>query len=180
MTVSSLLFSRYVKSGLTLHLHRLQHTRLFYPQPSPRVFSNSCPLSQWCYINISPAASPFSFCLQLQSSPESGSFPMSQLFTSGGQSIGALASETSILLMNIQSWFPLRLTGLISLKYKLTVSTILLINSKDIGFYWARISVLNHFKTLELLLLFFFSLGILGGDSLGDAGLVYPSQLFPN
>ena len=177
MTVSSLLFSRYVKLGLTLRLHRLLHPRLFCPPLSPRVFSNSCPLSQWCYINISSFASPFSFCLQ--SFPESGSFPMSQLFTSGGQRIGALAS-TSILLMNIQSWFPLRLTGLVSLKYKLTVSTILLTNSEDIDFCWARISVLNHFKTLELLLLFFFSLGILGGDSLGDAGLVYPSQLFPN
>ena len=90
----------------------LYHTRLPCTSLSPGVCSDSCPLSQWCYLTISPSATPFSICLQ--SFPASGSFPMSWLFTSGGQSIGASASA-SILPMNIQGWFPLRLTGLISL-----------------------------------------------------------------
>ena len=83
------------------------------PSLSTRVCSDSCPLSQWCCLTISSSAAPFSFCLQ--SFPASGSFPKSQLFASGGQSVGASAS-TSVLSMNIQSWFPLGLTGLISLQ----------------------------------------------------------------
>ena len=75
--------------------------------------SNSCPLSQGCCLTISSSAALFSFCLQ--SFPASGSFPVSQLFTSGGQSIGA---SVSVLPMNIQDWFPWRLTGLISLQSK--------------------------------------------------------------
>ena len=94
--------------------HGLQLTRLPCPTLSPSVCSDSCPLSQWCYLTISPTAVFFS-CLQ--SFPASGSFPMSRLFASGGQSIGALASA-SILPMNIQDWFPLGLTGLISLQSK--------------------------------------------------------------
>ena len=86
----------------SLWLHRLQHARLLCPRLSARVCSNSCPLSQWCYLTISSLAAPF-FCLQ--SFPASGSFPMSQIFISSGQSIGASASGT-ILLMNIQHWFP--------------------------------------------------------------------------
>ena len=74
---------------------------------------NSCPLSQWCYLTISSSAAPFSFCLQ--SFPASESFPRSQLFASAGQSIGASAS---VFPMNIQGWFILRLTGLISLQSK--------------------------------------------------------------
>ena len=93
-------------------LHRLQHARLPCPSPSPRACSNSCPLSQWCHPTISSSVTPFSFCLQ--SFPRLGSFPMSRLFTSGGQSIGASASA-SVLPVNIQDWFPLGLTGLISL-----------------------------------------------------------------
>ena len=89
--------------------HGLQHARLPCPSPSPRVCSNSCPLSQWYHSTISTSVIPFS-CLQ--SVPESGSFPMSQHFASGGQSIGASAS---VLLMNIQGWFHLGLTGLILL-----------------------------------------------------------------
>ena len=95
--------------------HGLQHVRLPCPSLSSRVCSNSCPLSQWCYLTISFSAAPFSFCLQ--SFPASGSFPMSQFFTSNGQSIGASASA-SVLPMNIQGWFPLGLTGLISLQSK--------------------------------------------------------------
>ena len=98
-------------SCLTLLPHRLQHTRLPCPSPSPGVCSNSCPLNQWCHPTISSSVTPFSS--YPQSFPASGSFPVSQLFTSGGQSIGA-AALTSVLPMNIQDWFPLGLTGLIS------------------------------------------------------------------
>ena len=93
--------------------HGLQHSRLPCPSPSLGVCSNSCPLSQWCHPTISSCVSPFCSCLQ--SFPASGSFPVSQLFTSGGQIIGALAS---VLPMNIQDWFPLGWTGLISLQSK--------------------------------------------------------------
>ena len=92
----------------------LQQTRLLCLSPSPRVCSNSCPLSQWCHPTILCSVIPSSSCLQ--SFPASGS-PLSQLFTSGGQSIGASASAW-VLPMNIQGWFPLGLTGLISLQFK--------------------------------------------------------------
>ena len=90
----------------SLQPHGLQHARLLCPPLSPGVCSNSCPLSQWCYPNISPSAALFSFCLH--SFPASESFPMSQLFISGGQSIEASASAP-VLLKNIQSWsfFPM-------------------------------------------------------------------------
>ena len=93
--------------------HGLQHTRLPCPSPTPRACSNSCPLSQWCHPIIFHPVVPFSSCLQ--SFPSSGSFPMSWLFPSGGQSIRASAS---VLPMNIQDCFPLGLTGLISLQSK--------------------------------------------------------------
>ena len=89
----------------------LHHARLPCPSLSPGICSNLCPLSWWWYLTVSSSAAPFSFCLQ--SSPASGSFPISWLFTSGGQSIGASASA-SVLPMNSQGWFPLGLTGLIS------------------------------------------------------------------
>ena len=95
----------------SLVLHELQHARLPCPSLSPGVCSNSCPLSQWCHPTISSSVAPFSSCSQ--SFTASGSFPMSRLSASGGQSIGSLAS-TSVLPMNIQDWFPLGLTGLIS------------------------------------------------------------------
>ena len=90
--------------------HGLQHARLPCPSPTPRACSNACPSSQWCQPTVSSSVVPFSSCLQ--SFPVSGSFPMSQFFASSGQSIGASAS---VLPMNIQCWFPLGLTGLISL-----------------------------------------------------------------
>ena len=83
------------------------------PPLSPGVFSDSCSLSQWCYLTISSFAALFSFCLQ--SFLASGSFPMSRLFTSDGQSTGASASA-SVLPMKSRGWFPLGLTGLISLQ----------------------------------------------------------------
>ena len=99
----------------SLWLHGLQHARLPCPSPTPGACSNSCPSSQWCHPTISFSVIPFSS--HLQSFPASGSFPMSCLFESGGQSIGVSAS-TLVLPMNIQSWFPFRLTGLISLQSK--------------------------------------------------------------
>ena len=92
-----------------------RHSRLPCPSPTPGAYLNSCPLSQWCHPTISSSVVPFSS--RLQSFPASGSFPMSQFFTSGGQSIGVSASA-SVLPMNIQDWFPLGWTGLISLLSK--------------------------------------------------------------
>ena len=107
-------FSRSVVSD-SLQPHGLQYTRPPCPSPTPRVNSNSCPLSQWCHPTISSSVICFSSCLQ--SFPPSGSFQMSQLFTSGGQSIGVSASA-SVLQMNIQDWFSLGWIGLISLQSK--------------------------------------------------------------
>ena len=92
--------------------HGLQHARLPCSSPSPGACSDSCSLNQWCHPTILSSVIPFSSCLQ--SCPASRSFPMNQLFTSGGQSIGVSASA-SVLPMNIQDWFPLGMTGLISL-----------------------------------------------------------------
>ena len=92
--------------------HGLQHARLPCPSLSTKVCSNSCPLSQWCHPTNSSSVTPFSSCPQ--SFPVSGSFPRSQFFASGGQSIGASASA-SVLPMSIQDWFALGLTGLILL-----------------------------------------------------------------
>ena len=94
--------------------HGLQHIRLFSPLLSPRVCSYECPSSQWCYLTISSSAAPFS-CFHQSFPKDSGkpeSFPTSWHFTSGGQSIRASAS---VCPMNIKDWFPLGLTGLISL-----------------------------------------------------------------
>ena len=93
--------------------HGPQHARLPCPSLTSRVYSNSCPSSQWCHPTISSSVVPF--FSHLQSFPASGSFPMSQFFASGGQSIGVSASA-SVLPMNIQDWFPLGLTGWISLQ----------------------------------------------------------------
>ena len=82
------------------------------PSPTPGVYSNSCPLSQWYHLSVLSSVIPFSSCLQ--SFPASGSFPMGQLFASGGQSIG-VSPSASVLPMNIQNWFPLGLTDLMSL-----------------------------------------------------------------
>ena len=95
--------------------HGLQHTRLPCPSPIPRACSNSCPSSWWCHPTISFSVVPFSSCLPFF--PASGSSPMSKFFASGGQGTGASAS-TSVLQMSIQDWFPLGLTGLISLLSK--------------------------------------------------------------
>ena len=109
--------------------HGLQHTRPPCPSPTPGVYSNSCPMSQWCRSTISSSVVPFSSCLQ--SFLSSGAFQMSQLFTSGGQSIGVSAS-TSGLLMNIQDWSPLGLTDLISL------------HSKRLSWVFSNITIQKH------------------------------------
>ena len=107
-------FSRSVVSD-SLQPQGLQHTRPPCPSPTPGVYPNSCPLSRWYHSTFSSSVVPFSSCLQ--SFPASGSFQMSQFFTSGGQSMGASASA-SVLPVNIQDWFPLRWTGWISLQFK--------------------------------------------------------------
>ena len=91
--------------------HGLQHARPPCPSPTPRVYLNSCPSSQWCHPTISSSVVPFSSCPQ--SFPTSGSFPMSQFFASGGQSIG-VSDSASVLPMDIQDWSPLGWTGWIS------------------------------------------------------------------
>ena len=96
----------------SLWSHRLQHARLPGQSPTPRACSNSCTLSWWYHPTISSSVVRFSSCLQ--SFQATGSFPMSQFFASDGQSFGVLAS-VSVLPMNSQDWFPLGLTGLISL-----------------------------------------------------------------
>ena len=100
---------------VSLEPHGLQHARPPCPSPMPRVYSNSCPSSRWYHPSISSSVIPFSS--HLQSFPASGSFQMSQFFTSDGQSIRVSASA-SVLPMNIQDWFPLGRTGWISLQSK--------------------------------------------------------------
>ena len=114
MHYCSVQFSRSVMSD-SLQPHESQYARPPCPSPTPGVHPNSCPLSWWCHPAISSSVDPFSSCLQ--SFPVSGSFQMSQLLPSGGQSIGVSAS-TSVLPMNTQDWSPLGWTGWISLESK--------------------------------------------------------------
>ena len=93
----------------------LQLARLPCPSPTPGAYSNSCPSSWWCHPTISSSVVPFSSCLQ--SFPAPGSFPRGWFFASGGQGIGVSASA-SVLPMNIQDWFPLGMTGWISLQFR--------------------------------------------------------------
>ena len=113
-SMSSVQFSRSVVSD-SLQAHGLSRIRPPCPSPTPGACSNSVSLSRWCHPAISFSVVPFSS--HLQTFPASGSFPMSQFFTSGGQSIGVSASA-SVLPMNIQDWFPLGWSGWISLQSK--------------------------------------------------------------
>ena len=115
----------------SLRPHGLQHIRLPCPSVSPGLCPNSCPLSWWCHPTISTSVSLFS-CPQFF--PASRSFPMSRLFASGGHSIRASASA-SILPMNIQGWFPLGLTGLISLQSK-GISSLLQHHNSKASILW--------------------------------------------
>ena len=112
--ISSVQFSRLVMSN-PLQFHGMQHTTFPCLSPTPGACLTSCPLSPWCYLTISFSVVPFSS--HLRSLPASGSFPMSQFFALGGQSIGASASA-SVLPMNIQDWFPLGWTSWVSLLSK--------------------------------------------------------------
>ena len=100
----------------------LQHARLPCPSPTPEVYWNSCPLSRWCHPTSSSSVIPFSACLQ--SFLASGSFPMSQFFASGGQSIG-VSALASVLPMSIQDWFPKGWSGLDLLAVQKTLKSIL-------------------------------------------------------
>ena len=116
MLLLLLLFSHLVMSN-SLQLHGLLHTSLPCPSPSPGIFPNSCSLYQWCHPTISSSDALFSFCPW--SFPASGTFPMSCLFSSDDQNIGAWAlASVSVLSVKIQGWSPLRFTGLTSLLSK--------------------------------------------------------------
>ena len=108
-------FSSVAQSRPTLRAHESQHARPPCPSRIPGVYSNPCPSSRWCHPTISSSVIPFSSCPQ--SLPASGSFPVSQLFAWGGQSIG-VSTSASVLPMNTQDWSPLGLTGWISLQPK--------------------------------------------------------------
>ena len=118
--------------------HGLQHARPPCPSPAPRVYSNLCPLHQWCHLTISSSVILFS---HLQSFPASGSFQMSQFFVSGAQSIGVSAS-TSVLPMNAQDLFPLAWTGWISLQ------------SKGLSRVFSNTTIQKHQLALTYLLLY--------------------------
>ena len=140
----SVQFSRSVVSE-SLRPHEPQHARPPCPSQTPGVYSNSCPLSRWCHPAISSSVVPFSSCLQ--SLPVSGSFPMSQLFTSGGQSIGVSAS-TWVLPMNTQDWSPLEWTSRISLQILAVPWTL----RSLLQHHSSKASVLQHsaFLTVQL------------------------------
>ena len=138
----------------SLRPHELQHARLSCPSPTPRVYPNSCPLSQWCHPTISSSVVPFSSCLP--SFPASGSLQMSQFFTSGSHSIGVSAS-TSVLPMNTQDWSPLGWTGWISLQSRDSQESsptpqFKSINSSSLSFLYspALTSVHDHWKNHNL------------------------------
>ena len=135
--ISSVQCSRSVVSNF-LRAHGLQHARLPCPSPTPRAYSNSRPSSQWCHPPISSSTAVFSSC------PESGSFPMSWLFTSGGQSIGTSAS---VLPVNTQGWFPLGLRSLISLQSKGLSRIFSSATIQKHQFFGAQPSLLSHIHT---------------------------------
>ena len=131
MPLISVQFSRSVMSH-SLWPHGLQHTRPPCPSPTPGAYSRSCPLSQWCHPTILSSVIPFS-CLQ--SFPASGSFPISQFFISGGQSIG-ISALPSVLPMNIQDWFPLGWTGWIPSAVRRTLKSLLQFQSSKALILW--------------------------------------------
>ena len=131
-----------------LQPNELQQKRLPCPSPAPSDWSNSCPSSLWCSPTISSSVVPFSSCLR--SFPASGSFFRSQFFASGGRSIGASAS---VLPINIQDWFPLELTGLISLESKELSSVFSNTTVQKRQFYTTQLSLWSnshiHIQLLE-------------------------------
>ena len=133
----SVQFSHSVMSD-SLRPHGLQHARPPCPSPTPGAYSDSCPLSRWCHPTISSFVIRFSSCVQ--SFAASGSFPMSQFFTSGGQSIGVSASA-SVLPMNIQGWSPLGWTGWISLQSKGLSRVFPNTTVQKHQFFWTQLSL---------------------------------------
>ena len=134
----------------SLQPHGLKHARSPHPSPTPWVYSNSCPLSQWCHPTISSSVVPFSS--HLQSFSASGPFQMSQIFASGGQSIGVSASAL-VLPMNIQDWFPLGWTGCISLQSKRLSRVFSNTTVQKHQFFGAQLlekGMTNHFSILAL------------------------------
>ena len=125
----------------SLQPYGLQHARLPCPSPTPWACSNSCPLSRWCHPTISSSVL-FSSCLQ--SFPASGSFAMSQFFASGGQSIGISASA-SVLPMNVQDWFSLGLTDLVSLQSKGLSRVFFNMTVQKHQFFSAQLSLWSNF-----------------------------------
>ena len=154
-TLSSVQFSSVAQSCPTLQPDEPQHTRPPCPSPTPGIHPNPCPSSQWCHPTISSSVVPFSSCLQ--SFPASGSFQMSQLSTSGGQSIEVSAS-TQVLPVNIQDWFPLGWTGWIALQSKGLSNTIPL--------KWGQGSLLKVHVSPKILTVYhtIYSFTILGGE----------------
>ena len=151
--ISSVHFSCSVMSD-SLQPHGLQYTRLPCPSPAPGASTNSCPSSRWCHRTISSSVIPYSSCLQ--SFPKLGSFSRSQFFTAGGQSIGASASA-SVLPTNIQDWFPLGFTCLISLRSKgltrvFSNTTVQNIDSSVLSFLYSPTltSLHDHWKNHSL------------------------------
>ena len=128
---NSVQFSHSVMSN-SLRPHGPQHTRPPCPSPTPGAYLNSCPSHWWCHPTISSSVISFS---HFQSFPASGPFPISQFFTSGCLSIGVSAS-TSVLRMNTQDWFPLGLTGLISLQSRKTLKSLLQHHSSKASILW--------------------------------------------
>ena len=146
LSFSSVRFSRSVVSD-SLWPHGLQHVRPPCPSPTPGVYSNSCPLSQWCHPSISSSVIPFSSRLQFFLA--SGSFLMSQFFASGGQSTRVSASA-SVLPINIQDLFPLGWTGWISLQSKglsrvFSNTTVQSINSSALSFLYSPTLTSIHY-----------------------------------
>ena len=139
----SVQFSRSVMSD-SLRSHGLQHARPPCPSPTPGACSNSCPSGQWCHPTTSSSVIPF--FSSPHSFPASGSFPKSQFFTSGGQSIGASASA-SVLPMNIQGWFPLGWTGWISLQSKGLSRVFSNTTVQKHQFFGAHLSLYSHIHT---------------------------------
>ena len=135
--ISSVQFSLSVVSS-SLRPHESQHARPPCPSPTPGVYSNSCPSSQWCHPPISSSVIPFSSCLQ--SFPASGSFLSSQFFTSGGQSI-RISASTSVLPVNTQDWSPLGWTGLDLLAVKGTLKSLLNTTVQKHQFFGTQLSL---------------------------------------
>ena len=140
-TTVTVVFSCSVVSD-SLWPHGLQHARLLGPPLSPRVCWNSYPLSQCCYLTISSSVTSFFFCLQ--SFPASGTFPMSRLFTSGGQRVGTSVSA-SVFPIKIQDWFPVGLTGLISLQSRVLLRVFSRITVQTHQFFGTQPSLWPNF-----------------------------------